>query len=329
MPIQTRLDQLSYNAQPVYYMEPSLTWEERLARAYDEAAAHIRHNMAPGQNSNMAKYLFAADVAGSDLRAHSASWEAGVEKKADPSLDAAIKWKPNESQEYYLGHFAQASENIGVFVSGQARKQVNAGALSVEDFEQACDLRLRSLSDIIYLGRTGALPALLDPDGWNQKHGASQDGRLIVATGGVGSPDVGIQGLGAFPVLGVVAVVGLLVGVAIGVGICMAAENVKQRRIALDICQQAIASGHKDAAKICKGAFEVVDKLSDPAKTGFLNNLIPPDLQKQVLAYAAIGLGGYLFVTFLPQIIGSVGAAQDRYSDIQLKRLKRLQEQRA
>lgn len=321
-----KLGRLSYDTQKVYYMDPSLTWEERLARAYDEAATHVRASMMPGQKLNLAKYAFAADVAGNQFNTHAEAWENSLREYRDSSLQSAVRWTPEESQEYYLGHFGQAAENLGVFISGHARKQVDLGALSPQDFEQACDLRLRAFSDIIHAGRTGALEPLLNAQGWNTKTGASQDGQIIIATGGQGSPNQPMQGLGfGWVAVGIVAVVAVLVGAGIGVAVMMSAENAKQRRAALDICQNAVERGHPDASQICSKAFETIDKLAD--KSSILDNLMPAGLQKQIVTYGALGIGVMLLINFLPNIVGSVSMAQDRYATEKYKRLKRLEDE--
>lgn len=325
---RTQLGQAAFDRQQVYYMDPMLAWEQRLASAYDEAVAHLKAAIPPGTTVDLAKYELAADMAGSSLTTHSDAWLQGFRENKDPSVASGLLFDPSRAKEYYLGHFAQASANIGVFITGYAREQITLGALSQADFDTACDMRLRALSDIIYLGRTGQLKAVVDADGWG-KENAPGDTKLVVATDGLytGEDAQGLGTLGA-PAIVAIVIVCALAGAGIGVAVMWAAENAKQRRIALDICQDAVRRGHPDASKICGEMRGLVADLANPANIpNPVDMLIPKEMQKTI-AYAAAGITGVaLVLAFAPQIMRSLSRTGEVYAEEKSRRLRKLQEE--
>jgi hypothetical protein len=321
----SELGQAGYNAQPVFYTDDKMAWEQRLALAYDEASNHVRAALPPGTTIDLAKYELAADLAGSQIKSNAGIWTPAFETESDVPEQAGVRLTPAEAREYYLGHYAKASANLGAFISGSARQQVVKGALSQAEFNRACDMRLRELSDLIYMGRTGSLQAALDPEGWQRTHGASSD-RIILSKGGITTPSyaVGLGELGTVTIVAIVIVLAL-VGAGIAVAVMYSAENMKLRRVALEICQDAVRSGNPDAKAICGSMEGLARDLSDPAKASFVNNLIPPELQTKLLTLGAIGLGTAIAIQYLPRIIDSIEKSKDVHAAAKLRRLRQME----
>jgi len=318
---RTQLGQAAVQRQQVFYMDPMLAWEQRLALAHDEAAAHIQAALPPGTVLDLASYELAADMAGNQLSTHSDSWLNSFNTDKDAPVASGLKFESQNSRDYYLGHYAKAKANLGAFITGYAREQISLGALSEADFNQACDLRLRALSDIIYLGRTGQLQPLVDAKGWRDQVAPSDSSIVIAKSGTATGQDA--QALGVVPYVPIaigIIIVSAVVAAGIGAAWYLTNENNKQRRIALEICQDAVKRGHKDAKAICENLEKETDK-------SLLDQFISQELQ-DTITYAVVGgVGIMLLINFAPNIIESLGRSRQAYSDVQARRLKWLQEQ--
>lgn len=329
--MDSSLGQAAFDRQPVFYSDATMAWEQRLALAYDEASKYVSSSMAPGQTLDLASYELAADVAGDSLQANSEAWRLGFAQNQDVGLVSAINLGSQQCTQYYLGHYAQACSNLGAFVTGYAREQIVLGALSQDEFDKACDLRIRAFSDIIYLGRTGALPSMLNATGWSKANGIA-DPSIVIATPGISTLPSPVSGLGLEPVtiLIGIAIVGVLVGAGIGVAMYMSAENAKLRRAALEICQDAVRRNHPSASAICASA---KDAARTPSLTDALlpegslaDKIVSKDLQDKLVMYGALGLGTMLLIQFAPQIMSSLSKTYDVYAEQKIKRLRRLED---
>ena len=314
------LGQASVERQRVYYMDPTMAWEQRLALAHDEALQHIRGSLQPGTVVDLAKYELCADLAGGQMNASAADWIGALRGDRDASDSSRVRLETQASKDYYLGHFAQASANLGAFLTGHARKQIVTGGLTQADFDSACNMRLRAFSDIIHAGRIGALPALLGNQAWAAKFGTG-GGDILLRTQGaeVSAPAAG--GLGAWQIAAI-AIVCVLLGAGLYVAFFWTAENVKQRRLAFEICQDAINRGHPDAATICGSMADIVKELGNPIKVPSASDLIPKSLQDKLLLIGGIGL----VIAFGPTIMASISKTQEVYASEKIRRLKALED---
>ena len=152
---QASLGQAAYERQVVYYNDPTLSWEQRLAAAHDEALRYVSSIVEPGSDVDLAAYELNADLGGSQLAQQAEMWLSNFRDNRPADEATGIRFSEQSAYDYYLGQFAQASANIGVFLTGYAREQIAIGGLTENEFNQSCEMRLRAFSDIIYLGKTG------------------------------------------------------------------------------------------------------------------------------------------------------------------------------
>lgn len=303
------------NKQPVYYMDATMSWEQRLAAAYDEATAHIKATLPPGVTIDTSKYEQANDLAGNHINAYGDDWLSTFRANKDLSVDSAVRFNGEQGEQYYLGRYAQASANLGAYLTGYARQQIPLGALTQEDFDQGAELRLRALSEVIHLGRTGALPAVIAADKYALANNAPKGGSILVATPGVTiNPATGTSGLGCelLCLTITIGVLAILAATAITVSVMWVNASQKDRQAMLETCNDAVRLNNAQAPAICANMSKVVAEMAAPGQMpSALSALIPADLQKQIITYGAIGLGAYLLLTFAPQIASSLSKTKD------------------
>lgn len=305
MTIPDQLATVAYDKQPVFYNDPELSWEQRLAYAHEEARKHLAAILPPGATLSTSQYELAADVAGTQIDTFGSAWMPRLQSGQDIDPESALSLPADQMRQYYLGRYAQASANLGAYLTGFARQQVAYGSISQKDFDLGAELRLRSLSDIIYAGRTGSLPALIDGERYAQKKTGAGNSLITIATPGVTvQPAAGLQGLGFAWTPAMVLAVGLVSCLAVGVVAASVVAwrwneaNASNRRSMLEICQDAQARNHPDARTICKDMSEVVAEMGDPS-----NGMNPAgDMIKNVGTIAGAIGGLYLLFAFAPQI---------------------------
>jgi len=310
--------------QPLYYAEPTMAWEQRLAGAYDEASKAIASTLPSGTilDTNQAAIMLASE--GDHIDANSEILEACVAKRTDFPESAAFQYTSDQSRQAYLGKFAAASQGLGAYVSGAMRDQVLLGGLTEAEFNRGAEIRLRLFSELIHLSRTGALPTVLNTDALADKSGAPT--QFTIGTGGIVTERAslgGSSGFGVAPlVVAGIAIVSLLIGVGIGVAVATHSENIKDRQKALEICQMAVQRGDPNAGIICQKMGDVANKLSETiATTSLLDTLVSKDTQKTIASWAMGITGVALLIYFSPSIIKSLGSAKDAYADSQARSL--------
>jgi hypothetical protein len=324
------LPQSSQNRQAIFHADNTDPWELRLAKAFDEANGHIVQSFPAGKRINLAKHELASSVAGSQFSRDENFWDGKMNDRSVHNVDEVrgISIASDEASDYYLGKFSIASKNIGAYISGYAREQVVKGNLSEKQFNQACEDKLRDLSDIIYLGRTGHLRAIISPDEWMKSNDMEGDKLVCFHDSlGVGKRS-GISGLGepmSLLTAGVILVIAAIV-IAAGVAVTFYFMNHKRKmqQLGFDLCQDAIRNNDPRWEEICeqhvpKGSSGILPRLDD---------LIPPDTTNQIVKYAAAGLGIALLINFLPNIMASLSRTQEVYADEKLRKLQKYQQYR-
>jgi len=313
------------NKQPVFYMDSAMAWEQRLALAYDEATMWLRKAVPAGVTIDTSKYESATGSASSQLQSYGDSWLNKFRTNVDLDPDTAITLTGDHSEAYYLGQYANASANLGAYLSGYAREQIPIGGISQADFDQGAEMRLRSFSEIIYLGRTGALPAVVSPDVYAKGLGGGAGGKIIVATPGVSfNAATGASGLGC-EVLCLTITIGILAilaATAITVSVMWSKSSQQNRQAMLEICQDAIRRDNPNAPTICADMSKVVADMASPGQMpNPIDALIPKALQTQIVTYGAIGLGIYTLIMFAPQIMASLGRTKEVLAARQVERM--------
>lgn len=305
----------SLASQPVFFNSAELAWEQKLQLAYNEATLHLKNAVPAGTLIDASKYELAADAAGSQIQQYGDVWTPTVAAASEnPSLNVdpstALKLDSEQSRQFYLGQYAQASANLGAYLTGAARAGITQGVMTQEDFDNGAFLRLRQFSTIIHAGRTGKLSPLVGGEAYAQQMGLSPGGLVLVANGqSVVTPATGVQGLGGWQVVVIVGVIAGLTIAGITLGWKYLSESEKTRRQALDICQQAIARGDPKADLICQNMADHV------ATTGSIaNKIIPPETQSKIVNWLVIGAGAYLAIQFAPEIIKSLSEAKRTYA---------------
>ena len=318
--------------QPLYYSAtqfPAMTLEERLGHAYDEAAAALKAVTPSGTTIDASKYELADEVAGKTTDKNESLILSSLAEGKDLPEDAGYMFTPEQSRQLYLGKFARASANLGAYLTGFLRGQINLGAISQSDFDKGGEARIRLFSEIIHLSRTGALGPMVAGENYGQATIGDAQPRIVIASQGVATDSLktGAQGFGSplavlanpYVALGVVVVVGIIVVAGVAAYFYSRSDDQKSREQAYNACLEAIRQNHPDSAAICKNMADI-----GKDKAGWLDYIIPKDIQNKVVNYALIGAGAYLVIVFAPQIIRSLSSAKDTYSEVQAKRLEKL-----
>lgn len=317
MPLDPDFVNLAYNKQPVYYNEPGYSWEQKLQAAYDDATAALQQTLPPGTTQNTAQYEVANDLAGSQFQQFTPAWQEPLRTSADPTQtdvdpSTAMNMPSDDMRQYYLGKYAQCSANLGAYLTGYARQKVVSGELSQAEFDQGADLRLRGFSEIIYAGKRGQLGPIVSGETFSAGMGG---GSILVRSNDtqvLGSS--GAQGLGAVPVVVIIAVAALIIGACAAVAWHYVDQQARDRRIMLEICQDAIAKGSPDAPRICQDMSQVVAKMHEQSPSA-IEQIVGKETPQTIAKYAMIGLGGYLLVMFAPEIIRGLRAGKDAWGE--------------
>jgi hypothetical protein len=313
------------NKQPLYYMDMAMAWEQRLALAYDEATMWLKKATPPGTTIDTSRFEAASSVATSHVNTYGDAWMSKFKVGSDLDQNSALVMSGDYSEAYYLGKYAQASANLGAYLSGYAREQIPIGAISQAEFDQGAEMRLRALSEVIYLGRTGALPAVVAPDVYAKSIGGSTSGKITVATPGItfdAAAPTGGLGCGPACIYISLAVVAGLVAVAITVSVLWTKASQENRQVMLEVCQDAVRRGNPNAPTICADMSKVVAEMASPGQMpNPIDALIPKALQTQIVTYGAIGLGLYTLIMFAPQIMASLGRTKDVLAARQVERM--------
>ena len=244
------------------------------------------------------------------------------------NIDASkgVRLVSSDAAEYYLGKFSKASSNIGAYISGYAREQVVKGSLSKNQFEQACDAKLRDLSDIIYIGRTGHLPAIITPEQW-MKEQNSYGKEIVLLHSGVGVKNSGASGLGEPISLAAAAVVVVIAGLVIAAGVAVSYYFVKRRaelqQVGFELCQDAVRNNDPRWKDICElpAVSATGDKLGSLAE-----QFLPKETLNKMGKYAIYGVGIALVINFLPNIMASLSRTEEVYRDEKLRKLQKYQD---
>lgn len=319
--------------QPLYYAKeqfPTLTLEERLARAYDEAAAALKTVTPAGVAIDASKYELADEIAGKATDKNESLILSCLSQGKDLPEDAGYMFTPDQARQLYLGKFARASANLGAYLTGFLRGQINIGALSQSDFDKGGEARIRLFSEIIHLSRTGALGPMVAGEAYGQATIGSPQPQIVIASQGVATGPVtqrGTQGFGSplallanpYVAVGVLVVVGIVVVAGVAAYFYSRSDEQKSREQAYNACLAAIQQNHPDSATICKNMSDI-----GKDKAGWLDYLVPKDIQNKVVNFALLGAGAYLVIVFAPQIIRSLSSAKDAYSEVQAKRLEKV-----
>jgi len=320
--------------QPVYYANAELPWESRLASAYDECVGAIRAAMPAGTSVDLSSYALTLDASGSHIDDYADDIQGALQQSIDLPGQAAFTYQGADAQNFYLGKFVLASQGLGAYLTGYARKQIELGALSQEEFDRGAESRLRLFSEIIHLNKMGTLAAAIDPKGYVDKQGAG-GGTITLATPGIITQNKsGVAGFGfALPAVipvgyVIVGIVATLVAAGIGASLVWSSENVKNRKAMIQICDDAMRRGDPQAAVICQDMSAKVLELSDPNKmAGPLDFLVSREMQAKVLPWLALGLGTFLVIQFAPQILQSLSRTGEVWSDHQARALARRRKQ--
>jgi len=318
--------------QPLYYSSaqfPELTLEERLGRAYDEAAAALKAVTPQGVAIDASKYELADEVAGKVTDANESLILTSLAAGKDLPADSGYMFTPEQSRQYYLGKFARASANLGAYLTGFMRGQINLGAISQSDFDKGGEARIRLFSEIIHLSRTGALGPVVAGENYGQATIGDAQPRIVVASQGVATDSLktGAQGFGIplavlanpYVAVGVIIVVGIVVVAGVAAYFYSRSDEQKSREQAYNACLEAIRQQNPNAEAICKNMSDIGTN-----KAGWLDYIIPKDIQNKVVNYALLGAGAYLVIAFSPQIIRALSRAKDTYSEVQAKRLAQM-----
>lgn len=325
MPAPSDLSQVCLNKQPVYFNEPSFAWEQRLASAYDEAALHLKKTLPPGSTIDAAQYELANDLTGNQIDTYGGDWKNRIASDQDADVSAALNLPADQCRQFYLGKFAQASSNLGAYLSGYAREQVAVGALSKEEFDKGAEVRLRQFSEIIHLGRTGGLPAAVSGEQLSQSKLGKPNATIVVATPGVTvAQPAAVSGLGYAIGAGGIALIVLAAGAVIAGGIVAyywSTTSQSNRRAMLEICQDAVRRGDPRAEQICLNMSKVVADMASVTNLPTpLDAIVSREQQKQLVTYAVAGFGAYLLV---PEIIRSLRQSKSAMTEKAIANLAR------
>lgn len=315
--------------QPLYYSAsqfPDLTLEERLARAYDEASSALSSVTPAGVTIDASQYELADELAGKVTDKNEATIISCLQQGKDLPEDAGYLFTPEQSRQYYLGKFARASANLGAYLTGFMRGQINVGAISQSDFDKGGEARIRLFSEIIHLSRTGALGPVVAGETYGKSTIGDAQPKIVVASQGVETVSMkpGVSGFGSplavlanpYVAIGVIIVVGIVVVAGVAAYFYSRSDEQKSREQAYNACLEAIRQNNPDSAKICENMTKIGEN-----KAGWLDYLIPKDIQNKVVNVALLGAGAYLTLMFAPQIIGALSNAKNAYSEVQAKRL--------
>lgn len=328
------LGQIALQKQPVYYNDPSWPWEQKLAAAYDEATKLLQAAVPAGTTLDTAQYELASDAAGAQVDAYGDAWMRPLQS-ADPSqplssvndVDQGMQLGATQARQYYLGTYAQASSNLGAYLTGYARAQIPVGVLTQAEFDQGAEMRLRQFSQIIHAGRTGSLPAVIAGERYAMDAGVTgAQARLTVASGGVTAAAVNAAaglGLTGVEIALIVLVAGLVIAGTV-VAVYWAKTSSDNRATMLQICQQAIANKDPKADLICANMTQVVAQMASPGQMpGVLDSIVGKDALNKITTFAAVGAGLYLLVTFAPEIARSLQRTKGAMTQTQTANLAR------
>ena len=309
--------------QPIYYNDPAVAWEQRLQQAYDEATQHLQATLAPGQVINTAEYETASDVANVQMDQFGGTWNSSIKswdpRTASPDVpqDQGLGMPSEQMRQFYLGRYAQASSNLGAYLTGYAREQIPIGSITQQEFDTGAEMRLRAFSDIIDAGRRGALKGLVAGESYAQ--GADPARIAIRGDGTHVTQGTSTQGLGFDPATGTIIALSLLAVVMICGCVYIlsnAVSNYALRVKMLQQCQDARDKGDPKADKICADMTQIVAKTITPDKpVSPLDNVFGAGTGQKIVTYAAIGVGAYLLITFAPDIIRSLRKSKDAFGE--------------
>lgn len=325
MPVPAELGPLCVNKQPLFYMDSGLAWEERLARAYDEATKHLRDALPAGTVLNTSQYELSSQLYGSQYNAKGSAWLPYLQQNKDIPQDAALTMEGEQMRQFYLGKYASASSNLGAYLTGYAREQIAAGSLSQKDFDEGAEARLRSFSEIIYLGRTGQLRGVVGAEPYAAEKGGGDGSGIFVGTNGTTiSAGSDISGLGIAPaiVIGVAIVAALaIVGT---VAVVMWSNSADKTKTAmLELCQEAIRKGDPKRDQICRNMADSAAKITSEGPASPFDAIFGKGAGK-VLVYGAVAIGGLALLAYgAPFIAKQLEKTRESYAQEKARSLAR------
>jgi hypothetical protein len=326
MPGREEASAVALVKQPLYYADPLMSAEQRLGHAYDEAAASLRAVFPAGTVLNTSQYENASELTGNHIDRYAGTLIQSLSSGQDVPEQAAFTYDSEQARSIYFGKFAQASANLGAYLTGYAREQVAIGRLSQADFDAGVEVRIRQFSEIIHLGRTAMLGPVVNAEGHAKSVGAGPGSRITIATPGAMTtgPSLGAVGLGG-PVLFYVGIIAILAAAGLVSWYAYVQASLKNREQMLEACKLAISTNHKDAEIICRNMADAVTKLSENPPS-IIDQFISKSTQRWIIGLGAAGLGIYLVIQFAPQIVTSLSKAGEAYGEHKARSLKRLRE---
>ena len=318
------LSTLALNQQPVYYNDPNMAWEQRLALAYDDATKKLQASLPAGSTIDTSKYAIANEAAGNTVNKYGSDWLPHFKDQTDVDASTALALPSDEMRQYYLGKYADASTGLGAYLSGYAREGIAIGALTQSDFDKGAELRLRAFSEIIYAGNTGSLKALVAGERVASGAAVSKSvqgfgayprmspNATVITIGGSGYSVAPASKLNGFGLIDTAAVVLIIAGMLILSGVVgwtiYQGLNFLTRKQMLDRCTDAVKSKDERAEAICQTMTTVVAQMAKDASPASALDL--KGMVGQVVPYAAAGVGALLLIQFAPEIIRSLRGAK-------------------
>jgi hypothetical protein len=142
------------------------TPEERMLSGFLLAKQHMAKLLPQGHSVDVGAAIATQESYEKQLVERKSVVSMSLAAKQDLPEDSGIQEIAEKSREYWISMYALAAEGIGAYATGYARKQVEYGLLSEQDYLDSVDLRTKSFSTIVYAGQTGYLPQLVVPNDW-------------------------------------------------------------------------------------------------------------------------------------------------------------------
>ena len=111
-----------------------------------------------------------------------------------------------------------------------------------------------------------------------------------------------------------VAIAALIIGASAGVAYYYISQQARDRRIMMEMCQDAINKGDQHAPKICADMSQIVAKMQEQSPSA-IEQIMGKGTPQTIAKYAAIGLGAYLLIMFAPEIIRGLRAGKDAWGE--------------